>query len=62
MKVRTDLQAGNLVDDLNQQVNEINSAFQGWLVNVNNQADQISSWAAGQLGRADKLRRCILNV
>jgi hypothetical protein len=62
MKVRTDLQAGNMIDDLNQQVNEISSTVQGWLKNVNNQADQIGSWATGQLGRVDELRRCILNV
>ena len=62
MKVRTDLQAGNLIDDLNQQVNQVSSAVQGWLKNVNGQAEQISSWATGQLGRVDQLRRCILNV
>jgi hypothetical protein len=62
MKVRTDLQAGNLINDLNLQAGEVSSIVQDWLKNVYSQAEQVSSWATGQLGRVEELRRCFVNV
>lgn len=62
MKVRTDLQAGNLINDLNVQASEVNSVVQDWLRGVYGQAEEVSSWVTGQLGRVEKLRNCIVNV
>jgi hypothetical protein len=59
MKVKTDLRAGNLMDELSTEANQVYDSVQTWL---NQQGNQLTNYTDAQITRAKNLWNCVLNA
>jgi hypothetical protein len=61
MKVRTNLQAGNLIDDLNREATAVTDVARGWYDEASRRINSIGEWTETQVARVDDLRNRLLS-
>lgn len=59
MKVKTDLRAGNLLDELSTDAGQVYESVQTWF---SQQGNRVTDFTDAQIARAKNLINCILNA
>ena len=62
MKVRTDLKAGNLIDDLNREATVVTDVINKWYDDASRRINNMGQWTEAQIARADDLRKRLLSL
>lgn len=61
MKVRTNLQAGNLIDDLNSEAAVVTEVVKRWYDEANQRITNFGNWTEAQMARVDDLVNRLLS-
>jgi TusA-related sulfurtransferase len=59
MKVKTDLRAGTVLDELSTDASQVYETIQSWL---NQQGNRVNDYTDAQIARAKNLFNCILKA
>lgn len=55
MKVRTDLKAGNLIDDLNREATLVTDVVKGWYDEASRRISDVGQWTEAQFKQIEDL-------